>query len=436
MLIVYYIILAINISIAFTFLQVELKRLGPASVFWFSVLATFLLPSVFDPLLHQVQAHEYSTSFRLDLFTLVTAQLYVLLFFMTFTLGYLLTLPRIRHRNINNSPFIVQLKTGGSNGLYWLMGFLALSIFAVFESYRAIGFLLFTDFGFVIRRESLSSLSVFLLSYNLIICGGVLFWLVKKKLYIYTSFVLLLYLFLYFVMGGSRQPLVILLLPFVIYYLSVSRYRVFYSLMLVIFFNVFSRLLEFMLYLRNLPGLEARLDAMADIVNLIFNSQEKIASSESSLRFAYYYFIQAGGSAPGFGELSYLVRTLLFWLPSRLDFFAIKPMDFEYTMFEFYMPGYQGTMHPTFFGSVFADSGWFLLPWAIFLILVYRFIIPLLAKFNGVCFFAAWGLSAYFYMMIARGAFYGPFVALVFGLILIYIFQLLSSVKKPRDVKK
>ena len=39
-------------------------------------------------------------------------------------------------------------------------------------------------------------------------------------------------------------------------------------------------------------------------------------------------------------------------------------------------------------------------------------------------------------MMIARGAFYGPFVALVFGLILIYIFQLLSSVKKPRDVKK
>jgi len=435
MLIIYYIILMVNIAAVFSILQWELKRLGPASVFWLSVLAVFLVPALFDPFVGYVQPHIYSVNYELDIFTLVISQAYVLVFLLVCGFGYLLLRPKRFGGQVDKIYFVGQINSKSSRGLYWLLAFLYLSIFAVFESYQTFGMLLFSDFGFIARRDSLSALSGFLLSYNLIICGGVFFWLMLTKRYLMSASVVILYLLLYFVMGGSRQPLIILVLPFVVYFLSRSSYRVMYSALLVIFFNVFSKVLEFLLYLRNLSGFEARLAAFSDIPDLMFNSQEAVGSSESSLRFAFYYFVHSGVGGDGFGELNYFLRTLFFWLPSKLDVLGIKPADFEYTMFEFYMPGYQGTMHPTFFGSVYADSGWFLLPWAVFFVAIYRFFLPMMSRLKGVCFFAAWGLFAYFYMMLARGAIYGPFVALVFGMILIYIFQTVSFSKKFRNFK-
>lgn len=426
MLVFYYATLLVNIGIVFTLLQSDLKRYSPASIFWFAILAAFLVPAIPDPFVGYVRPHIYSVEYMLDIETLIAVQMFVLVFLLFFSGVYLLTRLAMGKTCATEPRFLIQIRSNNPVGLYWLLGFLSLSLYGLIESYKEFGVSLFSDFGFIARRENISALSGFLLSYNLIICGGVFFWLLLQRRMLASCFVLGLYLLLYFVMGGSRQPIVILMLPFLIYFLASSNNRLVYSILLVVFFNFFSRGLEFLLYLRNLPGLDARIAAISNSFDILF-SQEKIASSESSLRFAFYYFVQNGASAAGFGEFTYLVRTFFFWLPSAIDVFDIKPDDFEYVMFEFYMPGYTGTMHPTFFGSIYADGGWMMLPWAIFFITIYKLTAPILNKYNGACFFAIWGLYAYFYMMLARGAIYGPLVALVFGLVLVGVIQSLSS---------
>jgi len=177
---------------------------------------------------------------------------------------------------------------------------------------------------------------------------------------------------------------------------------------------------------RNLSGIDARLEALPGVFNYLVFSQERLGSSEQSLRFAFYYFVQSGMSESGFGVFSYLTRVLFFWMPSFLDPANIKPGDFEYIMFASYMPGYVGTMHPTFFGSLYADGGWFIIPWLIFFVAVYNSTSFFLKKYNGICFFAIWGAYAYLYMMMARGSLYGPFVVLAFGLIFVSIAQRFS----------
>ncbi|MEQ1546966.1 hypothetical protein, partial [Methyloglobulus sp.] len=150
-------------------------------------------------------------------------------------------------------------------------------------------------------------------------------------------------------------------------------------------------------------------------------------SSESDLRFAYYYFVQNSTSIQGFNEFSYFKRLLFFWLPSFWDFFNIKPDDFEYVMYYEYMLGKVGSMHPTFFGSIYADGGWFIVPWLIYSASLLLLTVPILKLYRGWAFFAIWGLFSYVYMMMARGSLYGPFVILSFGLVFVWLAQNFSS---------
>ncbi len=142
--------------------------------------------------------------------------------------------------------------------------------------------------------------------------------------------------------------------------------------------------------------------------------------SEENVRYAFYYFIQNADNLNGYFTFEYFFRTLLFWLPSSLDIFDIKPQDFEYKMFADYMNGQEGTMHPTIFGSIYADSGWFFLPWVIFLSAIFYFLPIYIRRFNGVVFFCIWSTALFYSFMLARGSIYASIVvlavAIVFGI--------------------
>ncbi|GEM_PF-5794071 len=422
MYLIYYILLFLNLALLYCFLRLELKRFSPVAVFWFVVISAFLLPALFDPFVGYVKAHPYSVSYELDILTLVESQAFILLFAFCIA-GVYFCLFRAEQINSFSNELGGTQKFLSSQGLYWIFGFLLLSFYSFFEAYRKFGSLVFSEFGFVDRREGLSFVAGFLLSYNLIICAGSLFWMVLVKRYALACVVFFIYMFVYFVMGGSRQPIIILLLPFLFYFLSNARHGFYFAVIATFSFGVFSKILEFFIYLRNLPGLEARLDAVYRFYDFIFFYSERLGSNESDLRFAFYYFVKEFNNISGFGDGVYFMRTLFFWLPSFLDFFHLKPPDFEYVMFSAFMPGFEGTMHPTFFGSLYADYGWFVVPWILGFSLLLIFTNPILRLYKGVGYFAVWGGFAYLYMMMARGAIYGPFVVLFFGLLFVGLSQ-------------
>ncbi|WP_394242063.1 hypothetical protein [Halopseudomonas laoshanensis] len=427
MILFFYIFYVVNCAAVLSLFLKEVRRASPIAVLWFGVFAFFLLPSFFDPFVDRAGQHAYSVVYDLSTYTLVKVQLYVFLVLLAYFLCSQVLFKVFGRGEYDLEYFKAQLNSSDENGKYALFCILLLVSFSFFEVFSKFGMGVFGGFGFVDRRESLSLISGFLLSYNLFICAGFVYWLFSRGKVVAASGVFVFYLLIYLILGGSRQPLIVVILPFVFGFIFLSRHVFAYSVLLCFSYTLIAKALQFMLYLRNLSGWDARLDAFRDFFNILFFSEEAIASNESGLRFAFYYFVQEYEKIQSFGGFSYLLRLAFFWLPSRFDPVGLKPPDFEYEMFAVFMPGYVGTMHPTFFGTLFADAGWFFLPWVLFISVLTLMTYRILPKFNSVLFFPAWALFAYAYMMMARGAIYGPFVVLVLGLCVLYLVQRVTT---------
>lgn len=423
MLAVFYIFYLINCALVSVFFLMEVRKASPVAVFWFGLLAFFLLPSFFDPYIGVVEGHAFSVTYRLDIFTLIVAHAYVFCVLSSFVILRLFLFRVFGRGRYGLQRYKVEYYNECQSGERGILAFLALSVFAIYQIFSQYGVGIFSGFGFVDRREGISALSGFLLSYNLIICAGIVYWFYTCGRWLLAASVVFFYLFIYLVLGGSRQPLVVVALPFVFGFLFLSKRPVLFSLLLCLGFGFIAKVLEFLLFLRNLSGWDERLDALGGFFTFLFFSEEKVASAESSLRFAFYYFVKEYSRFSEFGNFEYLSRLAFFWLPSTLDPFGVKPADFEYKMFSAFMPGYDGSMHPVFFGAIFADGGWFFLPWIVFFCFLVLFTYRVLVRLKGACFFAAWTLFAYAYMMMARGAIYGPFVVLVLGLVVLFLIQ-------------
>src|SRR5690606_6813650 len=100
------------------------------------------------------------------------------------------------------------------------------------------------------------------------------------------------YLFLYFVFGGSRQPLIALILPFFCYYClgdkNINKKVVFFVVIGSVFGNFFLNLL---IYLRNLPSFNDRINAFSNLGDLLLNVNNR-EGAEGNVRYAYYYYLQ------------------------------------------------------------------------------------------------------------------------------------------------
>ncbi|SEO25548.1 hypothetical protein [Pseudomonas sp. NFACC39-1] len=424
----YFGLLAINLVLCFLLLKNDIRSYNPAAIMWFVIVSSFLIPSIADPFAGLVAAHPFSVSYYLDISTLIEAQLFVFLFLAVFYFVYFVrNMTNKRLVGIYAAHYKAQLWGGSASGLTAYSLFLMLALLGFYEAYSKYGSSIFSSFSFTQRREGLSAISGFVLSYNLLVSAGVLFWLVMRKKFLSSALYLVMYLFIYFVMGGSRQPLIVLLLPFVFYFFSSKKMGFVYAIVLSLSFSLISKVLEFVIYVRNTSGLSARIDTLLEFPSFLFSVGERLGSREEDLRFAFYYFVKKFDGLEGFGDFTYFMRVMFFWLPSSLDGLALKPADFEYTMFAHYMPGFEGTMHPTLFGSLYADSGWIVIPWIVFFVFLLLITGPVLRCFRGIPYFSVWALFSYTYMMMARGAIYGPFVVLVFGLVFAVLVQKFSK---------
>jgi hypothetical protein len=424
-LILFYVFMGLSILLTADFCRIEIQRRSPFVTLWLSLLFVILLPSLADPFKGVVYPHAFAAPIELGQDVLFEYSAYLLAILLSFRFFYAVFM-RVYGVTALAPLSVAQDVSGRSNvGVLFYLLVVFSSVFAFIEVYQIYGVSFINQFGFTDRREGLSFLSGFLLSYPYMTSAGLALWFAVNKRYALFGLLVGLYLASYFLFGGSRQPIVALVIPFLLY--PVMRrdrsYARFWLLLCAA--ALFSQVLDVMLYLRNLPGMSDRLLALADLPAVIQEISYR-SGGEGVLRFALYTFIDGGAAWPGFFEFEYLQRALLFWLPSSIDFMGLKPGDFEYVMFANFMGGLSGTLHATLFGSIFADAGWLFLPWVLFLSAVFFFVPIYIQRFSGAAYFCTWSTLAFYGLMFSRGSLYGPLVVIAFALLFAHAVKFFS----------
>lgn len=411
---IFYTLWLTNFIVCWILLIHYLKLKSPIFSFWLIILISFILPSFLDPFLNRIDGHPFAVAFDANIDTLIIAQLIVtaslLLFYLLLKLFPISETPGATFKKSTVSP----------SQLIWA-GILIFSTgFALKELIEKFGSTFFLDFSFTDRREGLTFASQFFLSYNLMAAAGVPCLLYLNKMKTWGVLVAIFYLAAFGLLGGSRQPLVALIIPFFALFLFNSNHPKIrlatFLLISQILLSVFSALLV----LRYQTSISDKIALVLNPLELLELSTSQ--SEESSLRFAFYYFVENAINFEKFGGFQYFGRTLLFWLPSSIDFLNIKPDDFEYIMFAKYMRGEIGTLHPTFFGSIFAD-GLYLFPiWILLIHLVFFLFSRILVAIKHPGFsLLLWTVFSITGVMLARGALYGPLVISCFSIIYYFI---------------
>lgn len=234
------------------------------------------------------------------------------------------------------------------------------------------------------------------------------YWL-KANRKLSAAAAMFVFAFSYLLLGGSRQTIILSLMTFIALALA-GRGRWAYVLLILIGtvgFSAADVVLQAFKAVRNLPSMEQRIDF---VVRLISGdvSMEGV-TNEAGLRFVMYGFMSEQLPAD-FGQLAYFRRALLFWLPSSVDVLGLKPADFEFTMFAEAMGNREGTMHPTFFGSVYADAGIWSFVWVGWFVLGFHVLERILLRLDPLERAMVWGSCIYLSFMAARGSLYAPLV--------------------------
>lgn len=159
-------------------------------------------------------------------------------------------------------------------------------------------------------------------------------------------------------------------------------------------------------------------------------------SGELGLRKNMYYFIENNNNFEDFEKGHTYIRMALVLLPTEWSF-GLKPEDFAITMGKAVLPTAVGySVHPTLFGDVYANFGFFGflmgIFWAIFVLMLDKIVIKsyklLRLPISIIC--------GIIYIIQARGSVYNAFSWLVYCIIIlifIYImFRLIINTKKLR----
>lgn len=425
------VIYATNVFLLVSLLRHELNYNSPFIALWFTLLI-LVLPSIGDIFIHQVEPHYYANMLKIDDYLLLKAQLYICYILLLFRIGiYFCSREHtIRYIDLHS----VEGNTKNVDLLFFV--FSLFFIVPVYEIYSKYGLSFLSSFTFTDRRENISFLSNFILSYNLMFFAGYAASLAFYKRYKLFAVIFIAYSFVFIFLGGSRQPIIaIIIAVFFLYSMRGSKGLKFYVVASVVFAYSLG-LLKILLYLRNLNGFTERIDALVNLGDT-FQQASLNSSGEGNLRFIYYYFLSDVAIKNDFFKFQYFFRTLMFWMPSFADIFHMKPADFEYTMFRNVMNGEVGTMHPTLFGAIFADSGYFIFPWVFLMLSIRQLMLWVLQKFDGRLNIILWSIIAFSCLMIARGAMYGPIVICLFSTLMsIFMSKIIRILNVKSNIHK
>lgn len=400
-------LVAIN-SLICTYLFVrKCEANSPFQFFYLSLLSLVMLPAFLDTSTGYFVYHPFAPPIQLSPELIFNAHLKILpmviIFFVT---------EKVLDLKFGTSPINLYKQDVYIN-IYDSLIVLILLFIAFGLYYYGFGLMASTSLD-ALRSGALGSFSLILFYLQIVIIGVPGFYILRFGRPLTGAVVLVIFITTYLLLGGSRQIIVMsLAITGALILINLGRWR--YVLLLLLFTVGFSSMdivLQLIKALRNLPSMDARLYFISGIMSgdvAISNFGDGDGGSESIIRYVMYGFLTEN-PPPDFGNLQYFWRSMLFWLPSDLDVFDIKPDDFEAVMFAQAMGNRIGTMHATFFGSAYADAGNFAFIWIVLFSSLFRSMEAFMTSLPNLQRSIVWGSGVYLAFMVSRGSFYAPLV--------------------------
>lgn len=280
-----------------------------------------------------------------------------------------------------------------------------------------------------LRGGALNTFSLIMFYLQALIIGlpGV-YW-IKARRKLAASLVMGVFVLIFLTLGGSRQALVLSVMVFPALYMAKNDWKRGIGMIAIITigFTYADSLLQILKALRNLPSMDARYAMLGQILGGNFDFDK--TSSETGVRYVMYAFLTEKPPSD-FGHLDYFVRSLLFWMPSAIDIADIKPDDFEYKMFAQAMSNHSGTMHATFFGSIYADGRYFSAVWVAWIAAIFKITERIILRMQPLERLMVWSACIATSFMAARGSLYAPLVILSLTILLASLSRLFNATLK------
>lgn len=377
---------------------------SPFQFFFLALLAVGIFPSFFDLQVGVYEIHPFAPSIYLTPEVIGIVHLKIAAMLATFIAFDLMM-------GVDTSKRIVLERATSNINAYDGVVAILVSVLAFGIYTFGFAYLSGLSFGELRFGGTVSTYSLLLLYLQLLVVGvPAVYWL-KCNRKLSAVAVMMLFIITFLFLGGSRQTVVMGMAVFIAMFFT-GRGKWTYAVLIIAFtvgFSFADTVLQAVKAFRNLPSLDARMALVGDLITGQANLEG--VSTEASLRFVMYGFLSEPLPAD-FGNFSYFQRALLFWLPSVIDVAELKPADFEYAMFAHAMGNRVGTMHPVFFGSIFADAGWLFFVWIAWFTLGFRLLETLMLKFPPLERAMVWSSCIYLSFMVARGSLYGPLVVI------------------------
>jgi hypothetical protein len=420
-----YLTIFLNLS-NLLFLIILIRRFynleSPFLSFWFIYTSVYFVPGLFDFNSYEINFHPLTPILYLDTKTLFLSQAFILFFISSM---YFINI------------FILHQKLSRSQELHFEK--FRRNIFVIFVvAMFSIGLLRFVflngvNLNFTESREIRNIYDLILIQYNSYILVGISVDFFRRKEYIKTIFIFFALLISILFIGGSRQPLLIFGLALALAWIQKRQFGLIYLYISIFAVPLAIQISRFLIYIRNLDGMNERLSF---ILSGDYHTINESTSIESNLRFAWYYIFQNQDIyVDRLFNWEYFYRILAFWIPSFI-FPGIKPDDFEFTLYEILFGNYGGSLHLTFFGSIYFDTGYNILPW-LFLFVLFQIFYIFMIKWTPQFFHSIiWSLFVYLATLWSRGSIYAPILVLAYslGLILVFtfVFRMWDDWTRPR----
>ena len=422
-----YSLISINALLCLTLFLRKRQVNSPFQVFFLLLMLIAILPGYGHVDIGIIQFHPFSPPMLIDSAIISKAHFIILGFLVTFLFFDLIWPSR-------PLKLVVAEKYRSGLGFYWAFPALIVGI-ALFTLYRQGGNAIYTASFEDLREGPIGTVYLTLFYLQIVIVGLPAYLILIRKNILLGLGAFLLFAYLQLAFGGSRQILFIAL--FMTIFLKYQNYRLLSSIAIVFAFYFTFEMLDIVLQVaklfRNQPDMYARIALIPDLLSGSINLSG--TSSEEIIVFPMYVLLTRELPAH-FGEFQYFFRTLLFWMPSFLDFFSVKPEDFEYDIFAFVMGGRNGTMHGTFFGNSYADAEQFFIIWIAMFTLFFKFMENMMRRFDGVEYVMLWSACVYFSVMTARGSLYAPFLIAILVLVSAFVSRFLKRVSFFRSTDR
>lgn len=409
----------------------EYKKKSISIFMWATLLLMFGVPHFLAVLLKNSVYNEQ---------VMMKSSLFVILFNFVYIISKIVIVKSVKHNRLRNEEkfrSVNNLSNDKFNKVLYYNFFILLTIsffILLISIVKNLGGIIEASWGeiYLLNRELGLKSSIRYGNFLFFASAGValVFYRYKKKVFLFLSLVLIV---LYALLTGNRITILPLLVAIISIFIFYSKKKL--SIRKLVLLGLFGFLTIYIVYFLRLLRIYGGLYNFVNnfeffkmnslLLNMMLNGD-----GELSLRNAFYYFIEINNSFPGFNEGHTYLRLLLIAIPTTLSL-GLKPPDFAITMGSAYIGDINNTtysMHPTFYGDVFANFGWFGIYFGLFWAILSVLINILINRNNIVIKNILIVLFGVVFVIVGRGSVYNGFFIGYAGSIIMGAFYLFTRV--------